>query len=403
MMVFKLPLYNLELLIRQIYIISLCIRFLGIILILISSYKKTASLFLHKIITMSQFHSLNIKSIAKVTSQSVAITFDIPENLKEKFSFKAGQYITLKTKINSEEIRRDYSICSSKNSGELTVAVKAVEGGTFSVYANEKLNAGDTLEVAEPNGRFVFEANEGKTRTIAAFAAGSGITPILSIAKTLLEDEPFSNFILIYGNKTLKEAMFSEDLMRLKDTYGNRFHVHFICSQAQEEDALFGRIEKSTVNLIVKNKYKGVTIEKFYVCGPEQMIHTVKDVLIENGVKEKAILFELFTSPAETESSSDTKTLSGNSKIKVLVDDEEFEFEMSQEQTILEAALKQDIDAPYSCQGGICSSCIARLTDGEATMRQNNILTDGEVAEGLILTCQAHPTSDTLVVDYDDV
>ncbi len=352
---------------------------------------------------MSQFHSLNIKSVNKVTAQSVAITFDIPENLKEKFSFKAGQYITLKTTINGEEIRRDYSICSSENSGNLTVAVKAVENGTFSVYANENLKAGDMLEVAEPNGRFVFEANDAKTRTIAAFAAGSGITPILSIAKTLLEDEPFSNFILVYGNKTLNEAMFAEDLMRLKDTYGNRFHVHFICSQAQEEDALFGRIEKSTVNLIVKNKYKGVSIENFYLCGPEQMIHTVKDVLVENGVKEKAILFELFTAPVEAESGSNAETLSGNSKIKVLVDDQEFEFEMSQEQSILEAALKQDIDAPYSCQGGICSSCIARLTEGKATMRQNNILTDSEVAEGLILTCQAHPSSDTLVVDYDDV
>ncbi len=352
---------------------------------------------------MAQFHSLNIKSINKVTEKSVAITFDIPENLKGNFVFNAGQYITIKTTINGEEIRRDYSICSSKNSGELTVAVKVVEGGTFSVYANVELKTGDTIEVAEPNGRFVFEANDAKTRTVAAFAAGSGITPILSIAKTLLEDEPFSNFILVYGNKSLSEAMFAEDLMRLKDTYGNRFHVHFICSQAQEEDSLFGRIEKSTVNLIVKNKYKGVTIENFYLCGPEQMILTVKDVLIENGVKEKKILFELFTASVETDSNSNTDLPSGNTKIKVLVDEEEFEFEMSQEQSILEAALKQDIDAPYSCQGGICSSCIARLTEGKAKMRQNNILTDGEVAEGLILTCQAHPTSASVVVDYDDV
>ena len=352
---------------------------------------------------MAQFHSLNIKSIDKVTEKSVSITFDIPDNLKESFAFKAGQYITLKTTINNDEIRRDYSICSSKNSGELTVAVKAVENGIFSIYANEKLKAGDTIEVAEPNGRFTFEANNAKTRTIAAFAAGSGITPILSIAKTLLEDEPFSNFILVYGNKSLSEAMFAQDLMRLKNTYGNRFHLHFICSQTKEEDALFGRIEKSTVNLIVKNKYKGVTIENFYLCGPEQMIHTVKDVLVENGVKEKAILFELFTAPVETASDSNTEIPSGNSKIKVLVDEEEFEFEMSQEQSILDAALKQDIDAPYSCQGGICSSCIARLTEGEAKMRQNNILTDGEVAEGLILTCQAHPTSASVVVDYDDV
>ncbi len=352
---------------------------------------------------MSQFHSLNIKSLDKVTDQSVAITFDIPENLKEIFAFKAGQYITLKTVINSEDIRRDYSICSSENSGDLTVAVKAVEDGTFSVYANEKLKAGDTIEVAEPNGRFVFEANEAKTRTIAAFAAGSGITPILSIAKTLLEDEKFSNFILVYGNKSSENAMFFKELIALQKLYSSRFHVHFIYSQTNEEDALFGRIEKSTVNLIIKNKYKDVTIEKFYLCGPEQMIDTVKDVLVENGVKEKAILFELFTAPVEADSDSNTETQSGNSRIKVLVDEEEFEFEMSKKQSILEAALKQDIDAPYSCQGGICSSCIARLTEGEATMRQNNILTDGEVAEGLILTCQAHPTSDTLVVDYDDV
>ncbi|WP_299114805.1 ferredoxin--NADP reductase [uncultured Winogradskyella sp.] len=352
---------------------------------------------------MSHFHTLKIKSIDNVTHKSVAITFDILENLKETFTFKAGQYITLKTTINEEDIRRDYSICSSKNSNELTVAVKAVEGGTFSVYANETLKAGDTIEVAEPNGRFVFEANEAKTRTIAAFAAGSGITPILSIAKTLLEDEPFSNFILVYGNKSVDDTMFFNELMALKNTYGNRIHVHFIYSQANEEDALFGRIEKSTVNLIIKNKYKDVTIETFYLCGPEQMIHTVKDVLVENNVKEKDILFELFTAPVETENVADIDVPNGSSKIKVLVDEEEFEFTMSQEDSLLEAALKQDIDAPYSCQGGICSSCIARLTEGEATMRQNNILTDNEVAEGLVLTCQAHPITASVVVDYDDV
>ena len=210
---------------------------------------------------MAHFHTLSIKSIDNVTDQSVAITFNIPENLKEQFRFEAGQYITLKTNINGEDIRRDYSICSSKNSGDVTVAVKAVKGGAFSVYANENLKVGDTLEVAEPNGRFVFEANDAKTRTIAAFAAGSGITPVLSIAKTLLEDEPFSNFILVYGNKRLKDAMFVDELMQLKQTYGNRFHVHFIYSQAQEADAIFGRIEKSTVNLIVKNKYKDVSID----------------------------------------------------------------------------------------------------------------------------------------------
>ncbi|WP_179344653.1 ferredoxin--NADP reductase [Winogradskyella ursingii] len=352
---------------------------------------------------MSQFNTLNIKSVDKITKDAVAISFEIPENLKDKYTFEAGQYITLKTKIDGEEVRRDYSICSSKNSGDLTVAVKAVEGGTFSVYANKQLKAGDPIDVAEPNGRFVLETNQERTRTVAAFAAGSGITPILSIAKTLLEDEPFSNFILVYGNKSLQDAMFFDQIVELQAFYGNRFHAHFIYSQTREEDALFGRIEKSTVNLIVKNKYKDVTIDSFYLCGPEQMINTVKDVLIENSIKEKHIFFELFSVPVEAESVSESELPSGQTNIKVLVDDEEFEFDMSQEQSILEATLKQDIDAPYSCQGGICSSCIARITEGEAKMRQNNILTDGEVAEGLILTCQAHPTSAKVVVDYDDV
>ena len=359
--------------------------------------------FCKKNFVMAQFHNLTIKSIKNVTDKSVAITFEVPETLKANFEFKAGQYITLKTTINGEEIRRDYSICVSTSSGDLTVAVKSVDGGAFSVYANKALKVGDTLEVAPPNGRFVFEPNEAKTRTIAAFAAGSGITPVLSIAKTLLEEEPFSNFILVYGNKTLDDAMFVDELLDLKTTYGNRFHIHFIYSQAQEENALFGRIEKSIVNLIVKNKYKDITIEKFYVCGPEAMIQTVKDTLTENGVKEKDILFELFTPPSEAENSDASESNEGHSRIKIIVDEEEFEFEMSNEQSILEAALKQDIDAPYSCQGGICSSCIARLVEGQAVMRQNNILTDNEVAEGLVLTCQAHPTSAAIVVDYDDV
>jgi ring-1,2-phenylacetyl-CoA epoxidase subunit PaaE len=356
-----------------------------------------------KTIAMSQFQTLTITSVERITDNSVALSFTIPEEIKDKFRFKAGQYVTLKTSINGEEVRRDYSICSSKNSGSLTVAIKAVDGGLFSVYANKDLKPGDSIDVSEPNGRFVFEAHSEKTRTIAAFAAGSGITPILSIAKTLLEDEPFSNFILVYGNKSPKETMFAKDLLHLKKTYGNRIHVHFIYSQSNEEDALFGRIEKSTVNLILKNKYKDISVEKFYLCGPEPMIHAVKDVLLENNVKESNILFELFTAPAEVEPSDNQTIASGNTAIKVIVDEEVFEFQMSKEQSILEAALKEDIDAPYSCQGGICSSCIARLTEGEAKMRQNNILTDSEVAEGLVLTCQAHPTSDTIVVDYDDV
>ena len=351
---------------------------------------------------MSQFHTLTIKNINKETDSCVTVSFEIPPALKGAFTFKAGQYITLKTDINEKEIRRDYSLCNSPSSDEFKVAIKEVEGGTFSKYANTVLKIGDVLEVAIPNGRFVFEPNNLSSRTIAAFAAGSGITPIMSIAKTILENEPQSNFILVYGNKTPKDTIFYNEIQALQTKYQNRFDVQFVFSQTDEDIALFGRIEKSTVNYIVKNKYKDTTIDAFYLCGPEEMITTVSDVLKENNVNETKIYFELFTvsKPLETETKY---TANGNTKITVVVDDEETAFTMSQNKTILEAALENEIDAPYSCQGGICSSCIARITEGKATMRQNNILTESELAEGLILTCQAQPTTPTIVIDYDDV
>ena len=351
---------------------------------------------------MAHFHTLSIKHILRQTDKCVTISFSVPEQLKQNFSFIAGQYITLKTVINGEEVRRDYSLCSSPKSGELTVAVKEVEHGTFSKYANNTLKEGDAIDVAEPQGRFTFTPDSSKTRTVAAFAAGSGITPVLSIAKTVLEEEPNSTFILVYGNKTSEDTIFFNELLKLHHNYKDRFYIKFVFSQAQEPDALFGRIEKSTVNLIVKNKYKHTTIDAFYLCGPEAMIHTVKDVLTQNNISKDRVFFELFK-VAKTEQAIENSVNKGETEIKVIVDDEEETFVMSQSQTILEAALDKDIDAPYSCQGGICSSCIARITEGEATMRQNNILTDNEVAEGLVLTCQAHPTSSKIVVDYDAI
>jgi ring-1,2-phenylacetyl-CoA epoxidase subunit PaaE len=351
---------------------------------------------------MSQFHKLTIKEITKETEKAVSISFTIPENLKSDFSFKAGQYITLKTTISDNEVRRDYSLCSSPKSGELKVAVKEVKDGTFSAYANSQLQVGNILEVATPKGRFVFEPNDSKTKHIAVFAAGSGITPVLSIIKCALEEEVQSKVILVYGNKTTKDTMFLNELLELHHQYKDRFDIKFVFSQAQETDAVFGRIEKSTVNLIVKNEYKHRTIDAFYLCGPEAMIHTVKDVLTNHNVDENTIHYELFKA-SKTAEITEPVGKSGETKITIIVDDEETTFEMSQKQTILEAALDEDIDAPYSCQGGICSSCVARLKSGKATMRQNNILTDSEIAEGLILTCQAQPTTSKITIDYDDV
>ena len=352
---------------------------------------------------MSQFHTLNIKDITRQTDQCVSITFAVPDHLKEDYKFKAGQYITLKTDIEGKEVRRDYSLCTSPSSGNLTVAVKEVENGTFSKYANQVLKVGDTLDVAQPQGRFTFTPDTSKTRTIAAFAAGSGITPVLSILKTVLEEEPNSKFVLVYGNKTLKDTIFLNDLLDIQNKYSDRLTIQFLYSQSQEKDALFGRIEKSTVNFIVKNKYKDVNIDAFYLCGPEGMINTVKDVLAENNIEDNKVFFELFTTTSSVSVEDLEEVTDGTTSITVIVDDEEKTFTMSQQQSVLEAALEQDLDAPYSCQGGICSSCLARVKEGKATMRQNNILTDNEVAEGLILTCQAHPVSAKIIVDYDDI
>lgn len=351
---------------------------------------------------MSQFHKLQIENIHRETDKAVTIGFNVPEHLKETFSFKAGQYITLKSVIEGHEIRRDYSLCSSPKSGELKVAVKEVKDGTFSSYANQVLKVGDSLEVGPPKGRFIFEPNDSKTKNIALFAAGSGITPVLSIIKCALEEEIHSKIILVYGNKTTQETMFLNELLELQHQYSGRLSIQFVFSQADEDHAVFGRIEKSTVNYVMKNKYKHIDVDAYYICGPEAMIHTVKDVLMEHGIADERIHFELFKTAIQVDVNNDNVP-SGKTKVTVMLDDVESTFEMSAKQTVLEAALDEDLDAPYSCQGGICSTCLARLKEGEVKMRQNNILTDSEVAEGLILTCQSHPLTPTIYVDYDDI
>lgn len=350
---------------------------------------------------MSEFHKLSIKNINRETQDAISILFDVPVSLKDTFTFIPGQYITIKTSIDGNEVRRAYSICSASQSTELRVAVKEVAKGKFSVYANTKLKNGDVLEVHPPEGKFIINTSPNANNTYAAFVAGSGITPVMSMIKTVLEEEPKSKFILVYGNKTKEDTIFYDELTTLQETYSNRLFVEFVFSRTQEKDAQFGRIEQSTVNYFVKNKYKEFTMNDYFLCGPEEMINAVTNTLVENGVSKSNINYELFTtsdSPSEV-----TTALEGQSNITILVDDEEFTFAMDQKKTILDAALEQDIDAPYSCQGGVCSSCICKVTDGSAVMDKNAILTDGELAEGLVLACQAHPTSSTITINFDDV
>lgn len=349
---------------------------------------------------MSDFHALKIAAVDTLTPNAVALTFEVPENLKSAFAFTAGQYITIKHKVDGKELRRAYSISSAPSSGKLTVGIKKMPKGTFSVYANESIKAGDVLEVMPPEGRFVFE-NVSEAKNVAAFAAGSGITPIMSIAQTVLESHAENTFVLVFGNQSPEETMYLKAVQELQDKYTNRFFVQYIYSRSQAENALFGRIETSTVNFVIKNKFKEVSFDTFYLCGPEEMITIVSDTLKNNGVSEEKVLFELFTS-SDTEDTL-AEDLNGKAKVEVLVDDETFSITMDKKELVLDAVLKEDINAPYSCQGGVCSSCIARITEGKAEMVKNQILTDGEVAEGLILTCQAHPLTSTLKVDYDDV
>ena len=357
--------------------------------------------FCKKIKQMSTFYKLLVKEVKRETPSAVSIVFNIPAELKNNYTFIAGQYLNLKLTLDGDEIRRAYSICSSPKSGELRISVKEVTNGKFSTFANQTLQAGDLLDVAAPEGKFTFEPNATNQKNYVGFAAGSGITPVLSILQDVLENEPKSTFVLVYGNKSVAETIFNQQLHQLQQQYVGRLFIHFVYSQEKIADQLFGRIDKSAVNFVLNTKHHEKKFDKFYLCGPEDMINVVSSVLKEHNVAEKSIKFELFSS--STVENKEATTHDGHTFVTIMVDNDEATFEMSQKQTILEAALKQGIDAPYSCQGGICSSCLARVTKGTAVMRKNSILTENEIAEGLVLTCQAHPTSSEIYVDFDDV
>ena len=350
---------------------------------------------------MSSFYKLSIKEIIKETADAVSILFNVPEELQSNYSFVAGQYVNVKVTLDGQEIRRAYSICSAPKSGELRIAVKSVKNGFFSKFANEKLSIGNVIEVGTPEGKFTFEPKADRQKNYAAFVAGSGITPVFSILKSVLEEEPNSTFVLVYGNKSEKDTIFHNALHDLQLQYVGRLFVQYVYSQSTADNALLGRIDHITVNYILKTKHAEMEFSKYYLCGPEEMINLVANTLKENNISDSDIKFELFsTSSNENESVGGAE---GHTKISILVDDEETTFEMSQKQTLLEAALKQGLDVPYSCQGGICSSCICRITEGSAEMKKNQILTDAEVAEGLTLACQAYPTTTTITIDFDAV
>ncbi|WP_298997315.1 ferredoxin--NADP reductase [uncultured Tenacibaculum sp.] len=349
---------------------------------------------------MSTFHKLRIEKIIKETADAVSILFDVPAELASNYTFIAGQYITIKANLDDKEIRRAYSICASPNSKQIKVAVKAVNHGKFSTYATTKLKENTFLEISEPEGKFIIEPQAQKN--YLAFAAGSGITPVLSMVKAVLENEPTSTITLVFGNKKAESTIFYDELNELAEKYSSQLNLHYVFSQEVKTNTKFGRIDKGLVNYFVKNIHKDISFDSVYLCGPEEMIQTVSNTLQEDGFDERDINFELFTASVSDEEAA-LNIPDGKSEITVLLDDEEHTFMMEKTDTVLAASLHHKLDAPYSCQGGVCSSCIAKVTEGEAVMAKNSILTDEELEEGLILTCQAHPTTQKIVVDFDDV
>ena len=345
---------------------------------------------------------LEIKEIVRETSMSVSLSFALPDSLKEDYKFIAGQYLTLETMINGDLTSRDYSISSSPNSGELNVTIKEIKNGLFSSYANKSLKKGDFLKVATPKGRFIFEPSKESSNTIVAFAAGSGITPIMSIIKTVLTETTSQKCILFYGNQTKTTTIFHKTLTELESHYKDRLKIHFIYSREKSPGQLHGRIDSKNTIHALKNIIPKKESCIYYLCGPEGMIHNVKNTLRDYNISEDKIFFELFT----TSQSSEEKIIKKNitpTIATILFDDETESITISPEQTILEAALEKGLDVPYSCKGGVCSSCICRITEGTADMRQNSILSESEVKEGLVLSCQAVSTSSKIHVDFDDV
>jgi ring-1,2-phenylacetyl-CoA epoxidase subunit PaaE len=333
---------------------------------------------------MNKFYSLNITEINTLTSDSVEIKFEIPSDISEKFKFKAGQYITIKHNINGEEIRRSYSLCSDPNTNEIAVGVKKVKGGKMSTFLTKEIKIGDILEVMPPTGNFVFE--EGN---VVAICAGSGITPILSMMKL-----SNSSFTLIYGNKTEDSTMFYSEIKELNNDN------HFLFSRENVIGSINGRITSDTL----KNINGILDADAYYICGPGKMIDSVSDFLKENEVKGK-INFEKFNSPKKSKienlNSEDSEIISN---ITVIMDGDEFDYTLSSKgDTILDSAMDEGADVPFSCKGAVCCTCKAKITEGKAIMDKNYSLSEEEVEEGFILTCQAHPITENIIVDFDEM
>jgi len=367
--------------------------------------------FLHlPLMSLLKFYPLVVKDVRPETADCVSVSLEVPAGLSDKFSFVPGQYLTFRRYFDGVEVRRSYSICSSPADGELRVAIKKVENGKFSTYANELMKAGEVVEVMPPMGKFTPHKSENKHKEYLAFAAGSGITPIMSIMKTVLQEEPLSSFTLVYGNRSKNSIIFREAIEALKNQYMLRLRVYHVLSREYMEIPLFtGRIDAHKCGEFCKSLIDISTIDEAFICGPEEMILSVRQQLTDIGMPQSNVHIELFTSPDQPRADHEKwvashKNASGPvSKVSITLDGNTFNMEVPFEgESILDAALKNGADLPYACKGGVCCTCRARVMEGEVEMEVNYSLEHDEIEKGFVLTCQSHPRTERVVIDFDE-
>lgn len=364
--------------------------------------------------TIPRFHDLKLARISPEAAGSVSIAFAIPPNLQETFAFQPGQYLTLRATIKGADVRRSYSICSTRShlteQHELVVGIRPMEGGVFSNWAAHELKVGDTLAVMPPDGRFVSKRPRALHRV--GFAAGSGITPILSIMASSLEEQPDSKFTLIYGNRSMASVMFNESLQDLKDLYPDRLTlIHILSRQAQEADLLQGRIDGDKIRAIIDALLPVGSMDEVFICGPEVMIEATETALLAAGVPANRVHSERFTSPVLEELTAADRQAAvaghktpvvGKVALTIVLDGKPHELQMGSDQKVLDVALAAGLDLPYSCKGGVCCTCRVKVMEGSVHMDKNFGLETWETEKGFVLSCQARPTSERLVVSYDE-
>lgn len=356
---------------------------------------------------MSKFHPLTVSQVRNETRDTIAVTFAVPPELQDSFRFQQGQHLTLRAHIDDEDVRRSYSICSAVQDGALRVAIKRTHGGLFSSWANDTIKPGVTLDVMPPMGHFNVPLDAANHKHYLAFAAGSGITPILSIIKTTLAAEPHSRFTLFYGNRASSSVIFKDELSDLKDTYLDRLKLAYVMSREQQDIELFnGRITKDKCAQFLRHWVRVEDIDVAFICGPEDMMLGVSEALQEAGMPKSNIKIELFAASIPKHQHKpralDPAAARHETEVTVIMDGNASSFTMDQDrESLLDAGLRAGIDMRYSCKGGVCSTCRCKLLEGKVDMDVNYALEDYEIARGYVLSCQSFPITDKVVIDFD--